>query len=79
MCVPPSVLWSRNQGCFRYLKVVPPAGNGETPVWSSLYLPDLVYIVVLAADLINSYEKWALICGLMFVAVALIEMIPKIL
>lgn len=79
MCVPPSPLWSSSQGCFRYLKVVPPVGNVETPVWSSLYLPDLVCISVFPADIINDYKQWALICGLTFVSVALVEMMPKIL
>lgn len=80
MCVPPSRLWSSNQGCFRYLKVVLPSGNVETPVQSSLYLPGMVFIAVSAADLMNGYKrKCALICSLMFVAVALVEMMPKIL
>lgn len=52
----------------------------ETPVWSSLYLPGMVFIAMFAADLINGYKhKCALICSLMFVAVALVEMMPKIL
>ena len=79
MCLPVSSTGAGTRGCFRYLRVVLPAGNAGAPAQGLLYLLAMVFVIaVFAADLIDGYKQHALIFGLTFVAAALVEAMPKI-